>query len=523
LIFPFAYAVEVHRILTFTALHEAGLEVPADPIDPNLPVLIRQGIDDHGRLTPELHDTWVARYPSGTFDVWAEKELLLLSPAATVEGIDTTTVPPDSSGAAPTLLSVASVGATQPDNDFRNRDRLAYDADRKPLVDSFGRQVAADPALLNLGKLGVLSSQAHAHYGLADVQFSDDPEVLKSDPRRFAVASAYPKGPILSIAAEMAQEHMDLALLAGLSDLPGAQTLCWEHSGQGLHYLEDVGNPIHAVQVGLYDFFVDAYVQHLEHELLTAGGYAAPLQSFPSVGMQILTNHHTISEELTRKRIVEAFEGKGTPDATRLLTAMQTDDPAFAAKLDGSLALLGPNPENDEFARVITETLIEASSYEGDDVYRATRAIADPKWRKYGEAYDYDHDDPDLAVVPMTPTNAADYATFWRLQEEAFGRTGTAIRRWQLLQDRALDAAMGDPERKDQLKHAVQDRLIRRQTRMLSEAEARRADWLANPPADGPDGEHLPEVLGGEIAAGVVVVGIIGGVGLLMSRRKRKV
>ena len=80
-----------------------------------------------------------------------------------------------------------------------------------------GNLVPADPALLNIGKLGFLSSQAHAHYGLPQLQFSDDPEMLKTDPRRFAVASGYPKGPILTLAAEMSQLHTDLAMLAVLT------------------------------------------------------------------------------------------------------------------------------------------------------------------------------------------------------------------------------------------------------------------------------------------------------------------
>src|SRR5204862_4897084 len=111
-------------------------------------------------------------------DAWAEKELLLFAPESNVFGIDRL---PDKIG---TPHDAIELGAREPDDDRRNLDRFAYDPARKRLKNERGGDVAADPALLNMGKLGALSSQAHAHYGLADVEFSSDPEVLKKDPRR---------------------------------------------------------------------------------------------------------------------------------------------------------------------------------------------------------------------------------------------------------------------------------------------------------------------------------------------------
>ena len=206
----------------------------------------------------------------------------------------------------PTFFSAEPLPSLPPTQnvDQRNRERLAYDADRKPLRDKKGQPVPADPALLNFGKLGFLSSQAHAHYGLPQLQFSDDPEVLKTDPRRFAVASSYPKGPVLTLAAEMAQEHLDLALLASLcatpEGAPAGRALTHLYTGQAFHYLEDVSNQVHTVQVGLYDFFVDAFKARLMMSLRTGGGYLGPLRSLSSIGIDILTNHHTLSEALAR-------------------------------------------------------------------------------------------------------------------------------------------------------------------------------------------------------------------------------
>src|SRR5262249_47423292 len=128
--------------------------------------------------------------------------------------------------------------------------------------------------------------------------------------RRFAVAAGYPKGPILTLAAEMAQAHLDLALLASLTAAPDSSaeglSLTYLHTGQAFHYLQDVSNQIHTVQVGLYDFFVDAFKARLLLSARTCGGYCGELRSLASIGIDFLTNHHTLSEALVRKRVLDA-------------------------------------------------------------------------------------------------------------------------------------------------------------------------------------------------------------------------
>ena len=57
-----------------------------------------------------------------------------------------------------------------------------------------------------------------------------------------------------------AQEHLDLALLATLcaapEDAASAHAMTYLYTGQAFHYLEDVSNQVHTVQVGLFDFFI---------------------------------------------------------------------------------------------------------------------------------------------------------------------------------------------------------------------------------------------------------------------------
>src|SRR5206468_4039299 len=108
-----------------------------------------------------------------------------------------------------------------------------------------------------MGGLTGLSSQAHAHYGLPKLAFSDEPSVLKNDPRRFAIPPT-----VHTFGAELADSYGGLAALA--VRLPGGERLALTHAGAAAHHVEDVANQIHTVQVGLYDFFVSAKVQSIK-------------------------------------------------------------------------------------------------------------------------------------------------------------------------------------------------------------------------------------------------------------------
>ena len=45
-----------------------------------------------------------------------------------------------------------------------------------------------------------------------------DADVLKKEPKRFARAVGWEKGPIITLAADMAQIHLDMSLVCALSD-----------------------------------------------------------------------------------------------------------------------------------------------------------------------------------------------------------------------------------------------------------------------------------------------------------------
>jgi hypothetical protein len=513
-----AYAEDVHYQLALRSLEKTALSAAAGPASLVATAAVRSAIDAHARRSPALRERWVKRYPTpNDFDDWAFKSFLLLEPGARVFGIDR--LDERLAGNA-RLLDLVAQASRHPDEDWRNRERLAYNEKRLPIKDARGTSVPADPAILNMGKLGALSSQAHAHYGLAQVELSPDAEVLKSEPRRFARKAGYERAPIITLAAEMAQIHLDLALVAALSDAPGAVELSWLYAGAGFHYLQDVGNQIHTVQVGLYDFFKDAFIERLKMGLLTGGGYVRPMRSLASIGIDILTNHHVLSEHLTQKRFISALSGGGSADGQRLVVAAQQDDPEFAARIDAALAPLGESPERSEFALLMTRALIEASSFEGADVYRATRAIALPILRSRFGQYDESRDEPDQFLLPRAADNQASYEQFFGLQEKAFRRVGTALRRWVALQRKAAGQDGGPQSQEDRatIRAIALERLVARQLHMLEQQELRLADFLRQPPELQTQPEKAPGLLAADIAL-VLVAGL--GTSLVLRRRRR--
>lgn len=505
----FAYDEEVHTFLVRVSLTDPALQAQLPPIPADAPEKLRQAIDRFAR-TSESSVQWNTRYPEPeNFDAWAMKELLLMAPEANVFGIDRL---PERSGSIRDLIEL---GARQPDDDYRNRDRYAYDRERKKLLDADGKPIPADPALLNMGKLGALSSQAHAHYGLPQLEFSADSDVLKSEPRRFAVATGYPKGPILTLAAEMAQLHLDLALLAILSEEPNP-ALAWLYIGHAFHYLQDVTNQIHTVQVGIFDFFVDATIAQLSMSLRTGGGYLGELRTMPSIGIDILTNHHVISETLIKKRVVDTLAGKESWEGKQLIEAPKTDDEALKKAFATALAPYTDKQDRAPFGELLVRSTIDASSQEAAGVYASTRMIALSKYRKEGVLFDDKVEDPDSAILPENERDPEAYGRLFELQVKGFRRAGTAMRVWLEMFSRT--AAIQDPALRATLWNEVADRMIRRQISQTLAVEARREDYRQNPPPAATGPVRAPVILAGEI---VVLVGVALLVRWWLKRRKR--
>jgi len=419
-----------------------------------------------GHRDARVRASFVARYPApDAFDAWALKELVGLTPEARVEGIDVF------GDLGPDARAAASVASRQPDEDHRNIERFAHDGQRRVRRDEWGRPLPADPAQLAMGALTGLSSQAHAHYGLPNLAFSDSPEVLKVEPRRFA----YPPS-AKAFAADFAQAHTDLALAAAALGTPGGRALAWRFLGNAQHYLEDVANQIHTLQA-VYPFFVDAKLESWKEELLSAGGLVRERPGFVDIGIGIIKNHHLFLENLWAKRLREAAAGHpASPRVGEGLDALARGEPAFERVLDAKA--LGPDTP---FARSIAEELIEASSLEGGEVYLVARDLA--RRRLSRSRYEVvDHADPDLELRPSPDPARLD--RFYELEARGLARAATAVRR----HTRIFRAAVAAAEESSGARRALLDsslaRLVGNGIAGLEARESRLAAYRPAPPPE---------------------------------------
>lgn len=367
-----------------------------------------------------LRQEFLARFPTArSFDAWAFKQFLLLDPAATVHGFDR---PPDARRRVP-RLALLQQASRWPDDDARNRNRYLRDASRAIVRDSRGQPLPDDPATLEMGALSGPSSQGHAHYGLLPGPLSDDPRVLKSDPRHFAVPrDAHTFG------ADFAQLYTDLALLARASDVPAAPFLEQAFAGAAFHHLEDLANQIHTVQVGIYEFFRAAYVQAWVRDLTTLGGLFGERRTLRSLGLRLVANHHLLSEDLFAKRVAEAAAGAApSPEIAQAIASIGRGDAAFA---QAARSAVGRDPAS--FARAIAGALIETSSEEAPEIYRLIWRLSSPSLRDgTGHEYDSARDDPDDWVVAAGSGRAQLLSRFYTLEGRGLARSGTALRLWE--------------------------------------------------------------------------------------------
>jgi len=442
-----AYDQKVHALLS-TRAYQGPKTV--DSSVPN-PAALRARIYKAGAESPALKQRFLARYPTpDKLDAWAFKELLGLNPDKSIAGLDDDTpLPSATDGAA--LYALAS---RLPDDDWRNRERFRHDDARNVIKGPYGPE-PDDPVTLEMGGVTGLSSQAHAHYQLPKLDFSDSPDVLKSDPRRFAVPPT-----VHTFGAEYAELYTELAALA--ARLPGASPdgdrLAITLAGAAAHHIEDVANQIHAVQVGVYDFFVDAKLQSIREELVSVGGLLRSRPTFVSIGIDIIANHHSLAEALYEKHLLLP----GDPVAKQSATAPpDADFDAALAKLPAGCA---PG-----FARQIVYTLADKSSFEGPEVYAAIRAAAQKKYSRVGVHF-ADGDDPDAALV-----GGVDLSRFWELEARGARRSDQALAAWwqRFSTCGRLDAA-GEA--------LLAESLVRDRLDALDARDARVKAWQPKPP-----------------------------------------
>ena len=383
-----AYNEAVHAFITRRALPDATPVTPPTAAD----------LDAFRELfwrRASAHAGFLRRYPTlHAFTAWEFKEFLMLDPAARVHGFDPT--PDDAAMTRGELLERAS---RWPDDDRRNQNRFVRDPATHEIVRGRdGSPLPYDPGTLDFGSLTGTTSQGHAHYGLVDGSLSDDPEVLKKEPWRFAVPpSAHAYGP------EFVQLYTDLAVLAAGSGLKSGPWLQAAFAGAAFHHVEDVCNQIHTVQVGIYEFFRSAFVQSKLRDLRTLGGLFGERRTLEQIGVRLIANHHLLSEDLFAKHLAE------------VPLQLDTPDPEIAAAKD------------------LTRGIIDRSSREAPEVYRLAWRYSAPTLRDGVSGHEFDGakgDDPD-AYVDRSPEARAAIEQFYTLQARGLRRAVTAVREWE--------------------------------------------------------------------------------------------
>ena len=488
-----AYNEAIHSFLTGSALaQEPGV---ADELLPPT----QRDLDAFRALfwkEASSDPRFVRRYPdAAAFDAWAFKEFLLLDPAAKVHGFDLT---PDDTRPMK-RLALLQAASRWPDDDERNQHRYLRDAKTHAIVPAAdGEPTPYDPGTLDLGSLTTSTSQGHAHYGLVKGPLSDDPAVLKSDPRRFAIPTT-----VHAYGADFAQIYTDLSQLALASDLPSRQWIASTFEGAAFHHIEDVANQIHTVQVGIYEFFEAAFVQSKVRDVKTLGGLLGPRRSLRQLGLRLIGNHHLLSEDLFAKRVREVEQGQPQELVRAAIAGLDQDDDSYAAPAQLAMA-------SGEVGRALADTMIEQSSREGPEAYRLAWAITKPPLHDgMGHEYESAKDDPDAWIEQGARTDNA-LAAFYELESRGLHRAATALRLWVRETDggrlgvNASHSALGsfpldaspDPGAKSV------SRIVTFVLPVHAEAAVRRAGYR---PADA---EHLGVAWGYPIAAAALLVAI---------------
>ncbi len=463
------YPVAIHRRLPDVLIPERSLQaMAAMPPHARLDRFRRHFYDL--AASSDLGRRFLQRYPTpADFTAQSFKEFLGMSAVHPALGFDSDRAldgadtrrgyAPVLPGQERSLLDWIRLGSVLPDLDRWNQDRW-WAPGGKIRSAANGDRVPFDPVVLNMGGVDGLVGQAHAHYALNRNPKSDSPAVLKSRPGDFAIRAGFPQAPVLTFGPERAQAYTDLALIAYHS---GETALAAIFAGNGFHYLADAANQIHTLQVGIYDFFRDATIEAWKQRLLTLGGLLGPAKERNQIGVDMLTNHHTWSEEMFRVGYEMAAAGKPVHASFSRTDDVFATDPACVEawnRLSRHDAALLP----------MIDVLIAAGNKEGPEVYALVRNLTSSKLREAGVRIDFDGQPDSVVLGHLKPgADSRMLARFFELERSGTRRAATVIALWW--QNRF-------PGDKKELP-AILARLLKQQLDELDAADARRASWIA--------------------------------------------
>jgi hypothetical protein len=505
------YGVWVHFIVPSEVLRDFKAAVPVPAIrttmipgasDADL-TRFRSWFYDRAAAVSDtsVRRAFLKRYPTAaSFDPKAFKEFLMLNSDAKVLGVDSfasvyrTRSPADVAmdpttpyvpGQRVTLETALRMGSVYPDLDRRNQDRLYRTAEGRVELTARGDTVPFDPMVLNWGNLTGLSSQAHAHIGLNHQRHSNDPGVLTMTPWNFVLDFGFP-GEVESYAESNAQLYTDLSYLAKLGGGSGSEMISALYGGAAIHYISDVGNSIHTLQAGIKDFYSDATWQYWLGRLKTVFGLLGSTPSRNSIGIDILTNHHTLSENLFQTELRDAIrlDSAGRKDSISpamkgVLEKLRTGDPGFRRALSSVLLSNARKYWYPPYGTLIAASVIDSSFEDGATLYRLTRDLAVPSLRKAGVRVDFD-------TIPATrvwefirdrsdPAIRATLDTFNIYQGRGLGRVNVALTAWW---DAYLGTGRTSAANKPKLIDGIVRRVVVNQLTYLANADARREEYI---------------------------------------------
>ena len=212
-------------------------------------------------------------------------------------------------------------------------------------------------------------------------------------------------------------------------------------AGNAMHYIADVGNPIHDLQVGIKDIYTDATMQYWLGRLKTVFGLLGHTPSRNSIGLDILSNYHTLSENLFQAELKNAMrlDSAGQKDSIPavmkdVLAKLRTGDPGFQRVLTSALVSAARKNAYPEYGKLIAATVIDSSFEEGATIYRLTREIAVSSLHKAGVRVNFDTVPAsriwDFVRDRSDPAVMAALDTFNIYQGRALGRVHEAINAW---------------------------------------------------------------------------------------------
>jgi hypothetical protein len=237
---------------------------------------------------------------------------------------------------------------------------------------------------------------------------------------------------------------------------------------------------VHTVQVGIYGIFVDATVQAWLRKAGTLFGLLGTSPTRNQIGLDILTNLHTLSEHLYQAELLEALaqERHGEPVRPSMqgaLRALQTGDDSLTRVLADTLVQLTPAVAP-PFGRVIAWKVTDANVRDGAAVYRETRDIAVSRLRVGRMVVDFDTI-PDARIwryirVRRGAVITTELDDFNTIHHRGIARTVSALRAWWREYTRL--AVPAPPPATD----AIVARLVAERLQYLDAAEARRHTWI---------------------------------------------